>query len=115
MRTLFIRSVIAVHVLWTFAVLACLPLALLYPASHTLILFFIGFTLVANIPLWMCPLTYLENKLRQSEGYSGTFLHHYTQKFFGIHISESWLKLGQAVYFVGLILLAIFYRLHQAF
>lgn len=95
--------------------LVCLPLALIYPHLHKAILFFIGFTLVANVPLWMCPLTYIENKLRRDGGYEGTFFRKYLEKILGIRVTDGKLKFYQLIYFVTTILISIFYRMHTAF
>jgi len=115
MRKLSIRIIIALHALWTIIVLLCLPIALLFPSSHVAILFFIGFTLVAQIPTGKCPFTIFENKLRGHAAYPETFMRHYLKRVFDVDVSDRVLFFITMSWFVVVILVSIFYKLHQAF
>ncbi len=115
LRSLTIKSIVLIHTIWMLAVVASLPVAIIYPQSHKVVLVFIGITLLAQIPLGACPLTYLENRLRGSQSYQGTWMGHYLQRLFGISVSDKSLRLIHTTYFVCVILIAIFYRMNLAF
>ena len=107
--------VVVIHFLFFVAILACLPIAFIYPASHKPILFFIGAVLLSQIPYRACVLTRLENALRGSHAYNETFMSHYLEHFFGVELPDRVINIFSAVYFITTILIAVFYRLHQAF
>lgn len=115
MRKLAIKLVVLIHALFAAAIFACLPIVLIYPRSHKTILFFIGAVLISQIPYRACVLTKIENALRGEEKYHGTFMSHYLETVFHVHVSDKVINIFSAVYFVTAILVAIFYRLNQAF
>ncbi|MEK9157619.1 MAG: DUF2784 family protein [Patescibacteria group bacterium] len=115
MRKFAVQFVVIIHVLFATAIFACLPIALIYPRSHKEILFFIGAVLISQIPYRACVLTKIENALRGEEKYHGTFMSHYLEKVFHVHVSDKVINIFSAVYFVVAILIAIFYQLRQAF
>ena len=115
MKKLALKLIVAVHVLWTLLVVASLPFAFMYPQYHKQLLIFLGLTLIFQIPLQKCPFTYLENKLRTGNSYSGTFLHHYLKKLFGIEVSEQTLSAIIIFFFVIVILISVFYLMDFGF
>jgi hypothetical protein len=115
MRKFAARFIVIVHFLFFAAILACLPIAFMYPVAHKSILFFIGAVLLSQIPYRTCVLTRLEQKLRGDHAYHGTFLSHYLERLFNVEISDRIVNIFSAVYFVTTILIAVFFRLHQAF
>ena len=116
MRKFTLKLIVFIHALWTFLVVASLPFAFLYPQYHKELLVFIGVTLIFQLPLQMCPFTYLENKLRgHAESYQGTFLHHYLKLLFGVEASEKVLSTAILLYLLAIILVAVFYRMDVGF
>lgn len=115
MRKLAIKLTVVVHTLFAIAIFACLPVALIYPRSHKAILFFIGAVLISQIPYRACILTRIENALRGENSYHGTFLSHYLGRVFKVEVSDRVINIFSTIYFVTAILVAIFYRLNQAF
>src|SRR3989338_6022530 len=113
MKKYLLHSIVALHILWIFLVLLSLPLVFIFPEHHKTILYFIGLTLVSQIPLWQCPLTYFENKISPGR-YDGTFMRYYLQKVFGINAKEKTINIITAIYFTTLIFLAVFYKMREA-
>ncbi len=115
MRKFAVQFVVVIHTLFFLAILACLPIAFIYPHLHKAILWFIGIVLVSQIPYRTCVLTRIEQALRGNHSYHGTFLSHYLERLFDVEVSDRIINIFTAIYFVTTILIAIFYRLHQAF
>ena len=116
MRKFTLRIVIFIHAVWTLVVIASLPFAFLYPQYHKELLIFIGVTLIFQLPLQVCPFTYLENRLRdKKESYQGTFLHYYLKRLFGIEASEKVLTTAILFYLLAIILVGVFYRMDIGF
>ncbi len=115
MRKFAAQFVVVIHLLFFLAILACLPIAFIYPGSHKAILWFIGIVLISQIPYRTCVLTRIEQILRGDHAYHGTFLSHYLERLFNVEISDKVINIFTAIYFVTVIFIAIFYRLNQAF
>ncbi|OGM98124.1 MAG: hypothetical protein A2735_00235 [Candidatus Yanofskybacteria bacterium RIFCSPHIGHO2_01_FULL_41_21] len=115
MRKFAVQFVVVIHTLFFLAILACLPIAIIYPSSHKAILWFVGIVLVSQIPYRACVLTRVEQALRGDHAYHGTFLSHYLEHLFNVEVSDRVVNIFTAIYFITTILIAVFYRLNQAF
>lgn len=108
MRKLSIGLIVLIHLSWLFMLLVSLPLVIIYPHYSLYVLYIVGFTLLVQFIFWGCPLTIVENKLRGQHAYpEKTFLRHYLKVLFNIHVSDRFVDVVTACYFVMLITVSV--------